>query len=147
MVSQEVGGVDVEPADPSWEREPDDAPVVAGRPPPPRFPAVHPLAPIGEAVGHEHGPLGFEEIFLLGEELVVGEQGRTAEASGGEIEETREGGRFRRGSGMHGPRFANGGSRNPTRQGYGMSGAKVHIPPRGTPRTIRPPDRATQSRA
>ena len=67
--------------------EPDDAPVVAGRAPAARLPAVHPLPAIGVLVRNEYRRRRLEQVLLPGEELVVGGDGLAAEAGGGEIEE------------------------------------------------------------
>ena len=55
------------------EPEPDQTPVVARDPLPPRLPAVHPLALGGEALP-PHGGLGAQQVLRGGKPVVSGEE-------------------------------------------------------------------------
>ena len=90
MVPEEVAGVDVHARDFAGDAELDDAPVVAGRAPPPRLPAVHPFSAVGVLVGQEDPAAGLEEVLLGRKELVVGEHGLAAEPLRGEVDQPRE---------------------------------------------------------
>ena len=72
--------------------EADDGEVVAGHALAPALPAVHPLAAVGVLVLFPDRLGRLEEVFFLGEEVVVGVKHAAAEALGGEVEKIAEAG-------------------------------------------------------
>ena len=58
IVAAEETGIDHDPTNYSRQTKTDDAPVVAGRSSPARFPAVHPLAQVGILAFDEDGRTG-----------------------------------------------------------------------------------------
>src|SRR5262249_12191753 len=85
MVAREPGGVDDHAADHPGEPEPYDRPVVAGRSPPARLPAVVLLALRAEGVLAEAGRARIHEVLLGGERLVARRHDRATEGAQGEV--------------------------------------------------------------
>src|SRR5713101_3572087 len=85
MIPFEVTGIHSNAAKNPRQAEPDYAPVETRRPPPPRLPAVHPLSGVGVLAFDEDRLAGLEEVFLRGEELVVGENHGAAQPLGCKI--------------------------------------------------------------
>src|ERR1041384_3766991 len=84
-VSAEERGVDDDTANHTRQSEPDDAPVVPGLAAAARLPPVHPLSAVRVFLRAPFGGVLLEEIFLLREELVVGEERRSAQLLGCEV--------------------------------------------------------------
>src|SRR5713226_7047188 len=85
MIPFEVTGIHDTAAKNPPQAEPDYAPVEARCPAPPRLPAVHPLSGVGVLAFDEDRLAGLEEVFLRGEELVVGENYGAAQPIGCKI--------------------------------------------------------------
>ncbi len=85
LVADEEARVDVDRADPAAQAEREHAPVVPRSPPPPRLPAVHPLAAARVLAGDEDGRLRLDEAASRREELVVGVERAPAHARGDEV--------------------------------------------------------------
>ncbi len=99
VVSEEVRGVDVEPANAPRYPEFDDAPVVPVPTLSAALPAIHPLPAVGELVRQEDGGFGLHQVLALGEEVVIGGDGFATHGRGGEVDQADEGrGAFRRSS-------------------------------------------------
>src|SRR5712691_1964530 len=82
MIPFEVACIDDNPAKNPRQAESDYAPVEARCPAPPRLPAVHPLSGAGVLAFEEDRLAGLEEVFLWGEELIVGENHGAAQPFG-----------------------------------------------------------------
>ena len=80
VVAGEKAGVHVDAADHGLASRARHAPIVSRRSPPPRLPAVHPLAASRELAGHEHGRLRLDEIRFRREKIVVRRQRASADA-------------------------------------------------------------------
>src|SRR3989442_2043893 len=78
MIAEEMIRIDIDLPDDAGETEPDDAPVVTGRPPPPGLPAVHPLAAVGVFVRNKHSPPGLDEVFFRSKELIIRQEDAAA---------------------------------------------------------------------
>jgi hypothetical protein len=87
MVPQEMVRIDIDLFDDAAQSQLNDTPVVAGSAAPARFPSIHPFAAVGVLVGDEDSAAGFQQIFLLREELVVGDNSFTANALGSQVDE------------------------------------------------------------
>src|SRR5260370_17375375 len=85
MISFEVPGIHDDAAKTPRQAETDYAPVETRGPAPPRLPAVHPLSGVGVFAFDEDRLAGLEEVFLRGEEIVVGENHRAAQPFGCKI--------------------------------------------------------------
>jgi hypothetical protein len=88
VIPEEVIRIDVDLPDDAAQSQLNNAPVMSGRAAAARLPAVHPLAAVGVLVGNKDPATGLQEVFLLGEELVVREKREAADAGCSEIDET-----------------------------------------------------------
>ncbi len=85
VVAGEVRRVHQHPAHDPGHTKTDDGPVVSRLAAAAGLPAIHPLAPIGEALGvPERLPIR-NQVLLLGEEVVVGRDDPSAEAGRGQV--------------------------------------------------------------
>ena len=91
LVAEEVRGIHIEALDHARCTELDHSDVMPFRALAATFPAVHPLAAVGVLVGDEDGLAGFDQVLLLGEEVIGTPQHSATEALGGEVDEVGEG--------------------------------------------------------
>ncbi len=92
LVAQEVGRVHIEAFDDPGGTELDHGLVVAFGALAAAFPAVHPLAAFSEFLRDEDGLLRFDQVLLLGEEIIGTPQHLGPKALGSEVDEVGEGG-------------------------------------------------------
>src|SRR5712691_9250636 len=95
MVPPEMIRVHRDGTDQAGDAQTNDAPVVPRLAPPPRLPAVHPLAALGVLALDAYAAPRLEQVLLRREELVVGGDRPAAEPLGGEIHEARAPGHTR----------------------------------------------------
>jgi hypothetical protein len=89
MVSEEMVRIDIDLFDDAAQTQLNDTPIVPGSATPARFPSIHPFAAVGVLVGDEDSAARLQQIFLLREELVVGEQRFAAHAFRSQIDKPR----------------------------------------------------------
>src|SRR5947209_20602911 len=85
IVAAEISGVDHDAGDGAGQAQADDADIASGRAAAACLPAVHPLAVVGVLMLAPLGGVRPEQIFLGGEELVVGPHGPAAQRLAGQI--------------------------------------------------------------
>src|SRR6266545_715884 len=85
IISPEEAGIDHDAANYSRQSKTDDAPIVSRRAPPARLPAIHPLSQVGVLTFDKNGRIGFKEVFLGCEKLIVGNEYSTAKSFRGKI--------------------------------------------------------------
>ena len=90
IVALEKARIDNQTANNSRQSQANDAPVVARRASPPRFPPIHPLAAIGEFALDENGLRFLQQIFFGREKVVVSFNDRAAQPFGGKIGKLQE---------------------------------------------------------
>ena len=74
MIAKEVIRIDIDLFDDSAQSQLNDTPIMPGRAPAARLPAVHPFAAIGILVRNEDSAARFQKIFFLGEKFVIREE-------------------------------------------------------------------------
>ena len=98
MIAEEMIRIDVDLLDDSAQSQLNDTPIMPGRAPAARLPSVHPFAAIGILIRNENSATRFQQIFFLGEKLVIGEERAAADPRRCQINQTGWCGYWRVGS-------------------------------------------------
>eukprot|EP00962_Isochrysis_galbana_P051042 scaffold22398_cov102-Isochrysis_galbana.AAC.1 len=90
LVASEVGGVDLDAQDVARQSQPNQRPVVPGRPPPPGLPPVHHLALRAKRLGVPERLRRLQQVGADGEPLVRREENARAQPSVGQVGQPAE---------------------------------------------------------
>ena len=88
MITQEMVRIDVDMFDDAAQTQLNNTPVMSRSAPAPRLPPIHPFAAVGVLVSDENSVTRLQEIFFLGEELIVREESGAADPGRDQINKT-----------------------------------------------------------
>src|ERR1700736_899613 len=86
MITQEMTCIDIDLFDNAAQAQLNDTPIVPRCAAAAGLPSIHPFAAVGVLIRDEDSAARLEEVFLLGEELVVRDKGDAADAGSRQID-------------------------------------------------------------
>jgi hypothetical protein len=94
MIAQEMIRIDVDLLDHAAQPQLNYTPIMSRSAATARFPAVHPFTAVRVLIRNENSPTWFQQILLLGKELIVCDERAAAHARGCEINQAGRGRRW-----------------------------------------------------